>query len=139
MIQRAPNHRDPRRQTTRALYRDRDAYWKAIEEETERVVACGDTWTLYQMLKSVSRRQADVFKVLLERDGSVIPDPTRKLCRREEHVKELLNHAALPNSVFSPPDTSATEDYPCENGPPTLEEVCSAIRQLHKNRAPGIC
>ncbi len=30
-IQSAPNHRDLRRQTTRALRRDRNAYWKAVE------------------------------------------------------------------------------------------------------------
>ncbi len=38
-IQNAPNHRELRRQTTRALRRDRNAYWKAIAGETERVAA----------------------------------------------------------------------------------------------------
>ncbi len=65
-IQSAPNHRDLKRQTTRALRRDRDAYWKAIAEETDRAAACGDTMKLYQMLKSVSRRPAGVGEVLLE-------------------------------------------------------------------------
>ncbi len=41
-IQSAPNHRELRRQTTRALRRDRNAYWKAIADETERA-ACGET------------------------------------------------------------------------------------------------
>ncbi len=80
-IQIAPNHRELRRQTTRALRRDRNTYWKAIAEDTERAAACGDTKKLYQMLKSVSRRPAGVGEVLLERDGSVIPDQARKLRR----------------------------------------------------------
>ncbi len=99
-IQGAPNHRDLRRQTTRALCRDHNAYWKAIAEETERAAACGDTGKLYQMLKNVSCRPAEVGEVLLERDGSVIPNQARKLCRWEEHFKELLNHATPPNECI---------------------------------------
>ncbi len=90
-----------------------------------------------QMLKSVSRRLAGLGEVLFERDGSVIPDQARKPCRWEEHFKELLNHAAPPNTVFSSPDTSAAESYLCEVDRPTLEEACTAIRQLHNNGAPG--
>ncbi len=55
----------------------------------------------------------------------------------KEHSKELLNHTASPNSAFSPPDITAAENYPCEVDPPTLDEVCTAIRQLRHNRAPG--
>ncbi len=31
----------------------------------------------------------------------------------------------------------AAEDYPCEVDPPTLDKVCTAIRQLRNNRAPA--
>ncbi len=97
----APNHRDLKRHTTRALRRDRNAYWKAIAEETERAAACSE-WKLYLMLTIVSRRPADGGEVLLERDGSVIPDQARRLCRWEEHFKELVIHAAPPSTAFSP-------------------------------------
>ncbi len=60
-IQSAPNHRDLRRQTTRALRLVRNAYLKAIAEETG----------LYQVPKSVSRRPDGVGEILLERGGSV--------------------------------------------------------------------
>ncbi len=76
-------------------------------------------------------------EVLLERDGSIIPDQARNLCRWEEHFKELLNHAAPPNTTFSPLPTSAAETYPCDVDPPTLEEVCTVIRQQRNNRVPG--
>ncbi len=89
------------------------------------------------MLNSVSHMPAAVGEVLLERDGSVIPNQTRKLCRLEEHFKEILNHAAPPRTAFSPPNTSAAENYPREVDPPTLDEVCTAIRQLRNNRAPA--
>ncbi len=104
-FQSAQNHRELRSQTTRAPRRDRNAYWKAIAEETEGTADCGDTRKLYPMLKSVSRKPAGVGEVLLERDGSAIPDQARKLCRWQEHFKEILNHAAPPNTAFSRPDT----------------------------------
>ncbi len=89
------------------------------------------------MLNNVSRSPARVCEVLLERDGSVIPDQARMLCRWEEHFTELLNHVTPSNTAFSPLDTPAAENYPCEVGPPTLDEVCTTIRQLRNNRAPG--
>ncbi len=57
-----------------------NAYWKGIAEETERVAACVDTKELYQMLKSVSCMPVRVGEVLLERDGSIIPDQARRFC-----------------------------------------------------------
>ncbi len=66
-------------QTTGALRRERNAYWKAIAEVYERAVACGDKREFYQMFKSVSRRPAGVGELLLDLDGSVISDQTRKL------------------------------------------------------------
>ncbi len=69
--------------------------------------------------------------MLLERDGSVIPDQARR------HFEELLNHTAFTNTAFSPPDISAAENCPYGVDPSTLEEVCTAIRQLRNNRAPG--
>ncbi len=85
-VQSAPSRRGLRRQTTRALRRDRNAYWEAIAEETKRVAAaCGDTRKLYQMQKSVNRSQAGVGEVLLERDGSVVLGQVRKLCSTPEH------------------------------------------------------
>ncbi len=50
---------------------------------------------------------------------------------------EILTNAAPPNTAFSPPDTSAAENHPSEVDPPSLEEVCTAVRQLHNHRASG--
>ncbi len=80
-IQRAPNHRNLRNQTTRPLRRNHNAYWKALAKETDRAVACGDTKKLYQMLKSVSHRPTEVGEVLIARDGIVSPDQARRLRR----------------------------------------------------------
>ncbi len=57
--------------------------------------------------------------------------------RWEERFKELLNHAAPPNTAFSLLPASAAETYPFDVDTPTLEEVCTAIRQLRNNRAPA--
>ncbi len=49
----------------------------------------------------------------------------------------LLNHAATPNTALSTIPTSAEVVYPCDVTPVTCEEMCTAIRQLRYNRAPG--
>ncbi len=60
------------RQTKGKQLRGRNGYCKPILEETERMVACGDTRKFYQMVNGVSRRPAKVGKVFLERNGSTI-------------------------------------------------------------------
>ncbi len=80
------------------------AYWEAI------AAAWGAKRKQYQMLKSLGRRPAGVGEILLERDESTFPDQAGKLCRWEEHSKELLNHAVPPNTAFSLPDTSSAKN-----------------------------
>ncbi len=75
-------------------------------------------------------------EVLLERDGSVIPDQARRPSRWEEHFKDFLNLTEHPNTTFLPRDTPAVENYPCKIDPPSQEEACTAVRQLRNNRAP---
>ncbi len=52
-----------------------------------------------------------------------------RLCRWEEHFKELLNHAASGEHRIFKPDTSASENCPCGVDPP----VCTVVRQLRNN------
>ncbi len=56
------------------------AYWEAIAEETEGAAVWGATKKPYQMLKSLSRRPAEVGEVSLKRDGSVVSDQAVKQC-----------------------------------------------------------
>ncbi len=77
------------------------------------------------MLNSVSRRPTKVGEVVHERDGSVIPDQARRLCRWEEHIKEPLYNATPPNT--------AEERLSCKVYQPSLEEVCTAARQPRSN------
>ncbi len=42
-----------------------------------------------------------------------------------------------PNIAFLSTDTPAVELYSCEDNPPSLDEVCMAIRQLRNSRASG--
>ncbi len=109
------NHRDLGRQPARALRRDRNAYSKATAEETESVATCGDNKENFIKCPTVSECE-----VLFERDGSVIPDKARRLCRWEEHFREFLNDAAPRNAPRSPADTPAAEQYSREVNPPAL-------------------
>ncbi len=42
-----------------------------------------------------------------------------------------------PNAAFSPPDATAVESFLFAIDPPSLEEICTAVRQLRNNRDPG--
>ncbi len=63
----------------RTLQIGRNTYSRTIAGETQRAVACGDTRKNYQMLKRVSRIPVKVGEILLEQDGSFIPDQARRL------------------------------------------------------------
>ncbi len=48
------------------------------------IIRCQKDWTAHE--------------VLLEQEGSVIPDQARRLYHSQEQFRELLNHAAHPNT-----------------------------------------
>ncbi len=106
-------------------------------EEAERAATRSDTRKLNQMLKSVSHRSTGVGEVLLERNGSVIPDQARGPCRWEEHFIEHFNHAASRTRRFHHWIPPQRKKYSCGVDPPSLEEVCTAVRQLRNNRSTG--
>lgn len=104
-IQRLPNHRGQKRQTTKVLRRN--------------------TRKPYQRLKSIIRRPTKFGEVLVEKVGSIIPCQARR-CWWERHFKELVNPAASLNTTFSQSGTPATKQYPREVYPPSLYKICAA-------------
>ncbi len=63
----------------RTLQIGRNTYSRTIAGETQRAAACGDIRKLYQMLESISHKPVKLGEILLEQDGSFIPDQARRL------------------------------------------------------------
>ncbi len=77
------------------------------------------------MLKSVCSRTNEANELLLVQGESGIPDQERRIyC----DFKELLNYGVSQNNAVSPMGTPAAEQCPLDVDPPSLDEVCTAIR-----------
>ncbi len=51
-------------------------------------------------MKGISSRPAEVSEMLLEKDGSVVPDQAKGIYRCAGRIGELLSYAATTNTVF---------------------------------------
>ncbi|VDP33068.1 unnamed protein product [Schistosoma curassoni] len=79
-------------------------------------------------------------KAVREGNMKELYDTTNKLSgnhrkpERQEHFKELLNRPALLN----PPNIEAAHTcFPIDFGPPTIEEISMAVRQIKSGKAAG--
>ncbi len=101
-------------------------------KETKGAVTCCDIRKLYQALKIIRDRPAEVGKVLLEQGGTIIPDQARKICRWKGHFKRLLNHVR-PFHQRAPPSQNNINVKLCSL---SLDELYTTIRQVRDHRAP---
>ena len=135
-IQKAVDYPTIRRETTRALRRDRNDYWKSIAEQSEHAAATGDSRKLFRLINQVSKPFNPVSDVIFDQGGSLVTDVDGKLERWKDHFQSTLNHP-LPVVAVDPSDPPIGEEYECNVEPPTLEEVLGIINRLKRHKAPG--
>ncbi|VDO55022.1 unnamed protein product [Schistosoma margrebowiei] len=68
------------------------------------------------------------------KEGKVITSIEEQRNRWVEHFKELLNRPVPLNSLNI---EAAPTDLPINVGPPTIEEISMAIRQIKRSKAAG--
>ncbi|VDP89069.1 unnamed protein product, partial [Schistosoma mattheei] len=68
------------------------------------------------------------------KEGEVITNIEEQQNRWVEHFKELLNRPAPLNPYNT---EAAPTDLPIDVGPPTIEEIVMAIRQIKSVKAAG--
>ncbi|VDO86230.1 unnamed protein product [Schistosoma curassoni] len=89
---------------------------------------------LYDTTKKLSGNHRKPERPVKSKEGNVITNIEEQRNRCVEHFKELLNPPAPLNS---PNIEAAPTDLPINVGPPTIEEISMAIRQIKSGKAAG--
>ncbi|VDP19345.1 unnamed protein product [Schistosoma margrebowiei] len=89
---------------------------------------------LYDITKKLSGNRRKPERPVKSKEGEVITNIEEQQNRWVEHFKELLNR---PAPVNPPNIEAAPTDLPINVGPPTIEEISMAIRQIKSGKAAG--
>ncbi|VDP59418.1 unnamed protein product, partial [Schistosoma mattheei] len=89
---------------------------------------------LYDTTKKLSGNRRKAERPVKSKEGEVITNIEEQRNKWVEHFKELLNRPA----PLNPPNIEAAPtDLPINVGPPTIEEIIMAIRQIKNSKAAG--
>ncbi|VDO95452.1 unnamed protein product [Schistosoma margrebowiei] len=87
---------------------------------------------LYDTTNTLSGNRRKPERPVKSKEGEVITNIEEQQNRWVEHFKELLNP---PTSLNPPNIEAAPTDLPINVGPPTIEEISMAIRQIKSGKA----
>ncbi|CAH8462351.1 unnamed protein product [Schistosoma mattheei] len=100
----------------------------------EKAAREGNMRQLYDTTKKLSGNRREPERPVKSKEGEVITNIEEQQNRWVEHFKELLNRPA----PLNPPNIEAAPtDLPINVGPPTIEEISMAIRQIKSGKAAG--
>ncbi|CAH8612386.1 unnamed protein product [Schistosoma rodhaini] len=100
----------------------------------EKAAREGNMRQLYDATKKLAGNYRKPERPVKSKEGKVITDIEEQRNRWVEHFKELLNRPA----PLNPPNIEAAPtDLPINIGPPTIEEISMAIRQVKSGKAAG--
>ncbi|VDP82530.1 unnamed protein product [Schistosoma mattheei] len=89
---------------------------------------------LYDTTKKLSGNCRKSERPVKSKEGEVITNIEEQQNKWVEHFEELLNR---PASLNPPNIEAAPKDLPINVGPPTIEEISIAIRQIKNGKAAG--
>ncbi|VDP83344.1 unnamed protein product [Schistosoma mattheei] len=109
-------------------------YVEDLVMTVEKAAREGNMRQLYDMTKKLSGNHREPERPVKSKEGKVITNIEEQRNRWVEHFKELLNRQALLN----PPNIEAAPTDPAiDVGPPTVEQISMAIRQIKSGKAAG--
>ncbi|VDO91705.1 unnamed protein product [Schistosoma margrebowiei] len=116
------------KQVKRSIRTDKRKYMEDLAKTAEKAAKEGNMRQLYDITKKLSGNHRRQVK---SKEGRVITNIEEQQNRWVEHFKELLNRSA----PLNPPNIEAAPtDLPINVGPPTIEEISMAIRQIKSDR-----
>ncbi|VDP34388.1 unnamed protein product [Schistosoma margrebowiei] len=119
------------KQVKRSIRTDERKY---VEDLAEKAAREGNMRQMYDITKKLSGNHRKPERLVKSKEGEVITNIEEQRNRWVEHFKELLNRPA----PLNPPNIEAAPtDFPIDIGPPTIEEIRMAIRQIKSDRAAG--
>ncbi|VDO74918.1 unnamed protein product [Schistosoma margrebowiei] len=118
----------------RSIRTDKRKYVEDLTTTAEKAAREGNTRQLYDITKKLSGNRRKAERPMKSKEGEVITNIEEQRNRWVEHFKELLNRPA----PLNPPNIEAAPtDLPINVGPPTIEEISMAIRQIKSGKAAG--
>ncbi|VDO76171.1 unnamed protein product [Schistosoma margrebowiei] len=122
------------KQVKRSIRTDKRKYVEDLAMTAEKAVREGNMRQLYDITKKPSGNRRKPERPVKSKEGEVITNIEEQRNRWVEHFKELLNR---PASLNPPNIEAAPTDLPTNVGPPTIEEISMAIRQIKRGGAAG--
>ncbi|KAH9582971.1 hypothetical protein MS3_00007546 [Schistosoma haematobium] len=122
------------KQVKRSVRTDKSKYVEDLAMTTEKAAREGNMRELYDTTKKLSGNRHKPERPVKSKEGEVITNIEEQINRWLEHFKELLNRPA----PLNPPNIKAAPtDLLINVGPPTIEEISMAIRQIKSGKAAG--
>ncbi|VDO48722.1 unnamed protein product [Schistosoma margrebowiei] len=122
------------KQVKRIIRTDKRKYVEDLAKTAEKAAREGNMRQLYDITKKLSGNRRKPERPVKSKEGEVITKIEEQQNRWVEHFKELLNR---PASLNPPNVEAAPTDLPINVGPPTIEEISMAIRQIKSGKAAG--
>ncbi|VDP53672.1 unnamed protein product [Schistosoma margrebowiei] len=122
------------KQVKRSIRTDKRKYVEDLTKTAEKAAIEGNMRQLYDITKKLSGNRRKPERSVKSKEDEVITNIEEQQNRWAEHFKELLNRPA----PLNPPNIKAAPtDLPINVGPPTIEEISMAIRQIKSGKAVG--
>ncbi|VDP49556.1 unnamed protein product [Schistosoma margrebowiei] len=122
------------KQVKRRIRTDRRKYVEHLATTAEKAAREGNMRQLYDITKKLSGNRRKPKRPVKSTEGVVITNTEQQRNMWVEYFKELLNRPA----PLNPPNIEAAPtDLSINVGPPTIEEISMAIRQIKSGKAAG--
>ncbi|VDO61154.1 unnamed protein product [Schistosoma margrebowiei] len=122
------------KQVKRSIRTDKRKYVEDLAMMAEKSAKEGNMRQLNDTTKKLSGSHRKPERPVKSKEGEVITNIEEQRNRWIKHFKELLNRPA----PLNPPNIEAAPtDLPINVGPPTIEEISMAIRQIKSGKAAG--
>ncbi|VDO67431.1 unnamed protein product [Schistosoma margrebowiei] len=122
------------KQVKKSIGTDKRKYVEYLAKTAEKAAREGNMRQLYDITKKLSRNRRKPERPVKSKEGEVITNIEEQRNTWVEHYKEHLNRPAPlnPSNIEAAPT-----DLPINVGPPTIEEISMAIRQIKSGKAAG--
>ncbi|VDP37257.1 unnamed protein product [Schistosoma margrebowiei] len=120
------------KQVKRSIRTDKRKYVEDLAKTAEKAARERNMRELYDTTKELSGNHRQPERSVKSKEGKVITIIKEQRNRWTEHFEELLNRPAPLNPLNV---EAAPTDLPINVGPPTIEEISMAIRQIKNGKA----
>ncbi|VDP32718.1 unnamed protein product [Schistosoma curassoni] len=122
------------KQVKRSIRTEKRKYVEDLAMTAEKAAREGNMQQLYDTTKKLSGNRRKPERPVKSKEGEVITNIEERQNRWVEHFKELLNRPA----PLNPPSIEAAPtDLPINVGPPKIEEISMATRQIKSGKVAG--